>query len=216
MTWRWVLGIAVAVSVAGCAQPILGTATWPGARLERAVLTPADLPPGVQYDRIARDPAQAGGLPAMLSRPDGCSDALTRVIGESGERGPGSAAEYLVSYDGARMVMTVLTWPLDMDKLAAAADRCAHFETFFDPAGPGIPMTTTRLQTPRSDALVYQQTMRLNGAPTSVYFTFENVGAMAVFGVAFPTPNPAISVKGPLPQTFLDLAAKQANRVSSM
>jgi hypothetical protein len=58
--------------------------------------------------------------------------------------------------------------------------------------------------------------MRLNGAPTSVYFTFENVGAMAVFGVAFPTPNPAISVKGPLPQTFLDLAAKQANRVSSM
>jgi hypothetical protein len=219
MTWRWVPALVVAAAVAGCAPPIAGTPTWPGARLERAVLTPADLPPGVQYDRIARDPARQdaqAGLPAMLSRPEGCSDGLTRVIAESGERGPGSAAEYLVSYDGARMVMTVLTWPLDMDKLAATADRCARFETFFDPAGPGIPMTTTRVQTPRGDALVYEQTMRLNGAPTSVYFSFENVGNMAVFGVAFPTPNPAISVKGSLPQTFLELAAKQADRVSSM
>ena len=58
----------------------------------------------------------------------------------------------------------------------------------------------------------YEQTMRLNDTPSSVYFSFENVGTMAVFGIAFPTPNPAISVKGSLPQTFLDIAAKQADR----
>ena len=72
--------------------------------------------------------------------------------------------------------MTVLTWPLDLDRLAATADRCAHFQTFFDPSTPGIPMTTTRLQTPRPDALVYQQTMRLGDVDSSVYFSFENIG----------------------------------------
>lgn len=219
MTWRRALAVLVAATVTGCASPITGTATWPGARLDKVVLTAADLPPGVQFDRIARDAAEPdgeGGLPAMVSKPEGCSDGLTRVIADSAERGPGSAAEYLVSFDGARIAMTVLTWPLNLDKLAAAAERCAHFETFFDPAGPGIPMTTTRLSTPRADALVYQQTMQLSGTKSSVYFAFENVGRMAVYGVAFPTPNPAISVKGSLPQTFLDITAKQADRAAAV
>lgn len=218
MTWRRALAVLAVASLAGCGHPIAGTATWPGVRLEKAVLTPADFPPGVQYNRIVREPGQPDGAdapPAMQSRPEGCSDGLTRVIADSAERGPGSAAEYVVGYDGARTVMTVLTWPLDLDRLSAAADRCAHFETFFDPAGPGIPMTTTRLQTPRADALVYEQTMRLNDAPTSVYFSFENVGQTAVFGIAFPTPNPSISVKGSLPQTFLDITAMQADRARS-
>ena len=74
-------------------------------------------------------------------------------------------------------------------------------------------MTTTRLQTPRPDALVYQQTMELSGAKSSVYFSFENVGQMAVFGIAFPTPNPTIAVKGSLPQTFLEISGKQAERL---
>ncbi len=152
----------------------------------------------------------------MMSRPEGCSDGLTRVIADSAERGPGSAAEYVVAYDGARMVITVLTWPLDLDRLAAVADRCAEFETFFDPSTPGIPMTTTRLQTPRADALVYEQTMRLSNVEDRVYFSFENVGDMAVFGIAFPTPNSSISVKGSLPQTFLDIVAKQADRARSV
>jgi hypothetical protein len=220
MTWRNVLVLAAtALLVGGCAQPVAGTATWPGARLEKVLLTRADFPAGVQYERIVRDPGQADGAgapPAMLSRPQGCSDGLTRAIADSAERGPGSAAEYLVAYDGARMVMTVLTWRLDLDKLAAVADRCARFETFFDPSTPGIPMTTTKLETPRTDALVYEQTMRLGGAQDSIYFSFENVGDSAVFGVAFPTPNPTISVKGSLPQTFLEVTAKQADRVRSV
>ena len=73
-------------------------------------------------------------------------------------------------------------------------------------------MTTTRLQTSRPDALAYQQTMRLSNVDSSVYFAFENIGRMAVFGIAFPTPNPNIPVKAALPQTFLDIVAKQADR----
>jgi hypothetical protein len=205
-------------ALTGCAHVVTGTATWPGARLEKAVLTAADFPPGVQFDRVSRPSGQrdgAGGPPAMLSDPDGCSEGLTRAIAETAERGPGSAAEYVVAYDGARIVMTVLTWPLDLDRLAATAQRCARFETFFDPSMPGIPMTTVRLQTPRRDALVYQQTMRLGSESASAYFSFENVGRMGVFGIAFPTPNPSITVKGTLPQTFLDIANKQAERAQS-
>jgi len=205
----------LAVVLTGCAHAVSGTPTWPGARLDKVVLTAADFPPGVQYDRITRSPGQpdgAGGPPAMLSNPEGCSDGLTRAIADSAERGPGSAAEYVVAYDGARIVMTVLTWPLDLDRLAATAERCAQFQTFFDPSTPGIPMTTIRLRTPRPDALVYQQTMRLGSESSSAYFTFENIGRMGVFGIAFPTPNPSITVKAALPQTFLDIAAKQADR----
>lgn len=213
-----VLAVLLAAALAGCGQVITGTPTWPGARLERAVLTAADFPPGVQYDRIAKDPTLGdggGGIPTMLSTPEGCSDGLTKTIADSAERGAGSAAEYVVAYDGARVVMTVLTWPLELGELAAIAERCAHFKAFFDRSDPGIPITTTKLDTPRADALVYQQTMRLNNVDNSVYFSFENVGNMAVFGIVFPTPNPSISVKASLPQTFLDIAAKQAERAES-
>ncbi len=209
------LAVLIVAVIAGCANTVAGTATWPGARLDNAVLTAADFPPGVQYDRLVEEPGTpdgAGGPPAMLSEPSGCSDGLTRVIADSAQRGPGSAAKYVVAYDGVRMMMTVLTWRLDLDRLAAAADRCGHFRAFFDPASEGIPMTTTRLETSRPDALVYQQTMSLGNTDSSVYFSFENVDTMAVFGIAFPTPNPAISVKGALPQTFLDITAKQADR----
>jgi hypothetical protein len=212
------VAVLLAAVLTGCAHAISGTATWPGARLERVVLTAADFPPGVQFDRIFRPSGQpdgVGGLPAMMSNPQGCSDGLTRAIADSAERGPGSAAEYVVGYDGARIVMTVSTWPLDLVRLEATADRCAHYQTFFDPSTPGIPMTTTRLQTARPDALVYEQTMRLNNVDSSAYFTFENIGGMGVFGIAFPTPNPSIVVKASLPQTFLDIAAKQADRAQT-
>jgi hypothetical protein len=222
MTGRHQVAAALAVLLAavltGCAHAISGTATWPGAKLERVVLTAADFSPGVQYDRLTRSPGEpdgAGGPPAMLSNPEGCSDGLTRAIADSAERGPGSAAEYVVAYDGARIVMTVLTWPLDLERLAATAERCAHFQTFFDPSTPGIPMTTVRLPTSRPDALVYQQTMRLNDEDNSAYFAFENIGKMAVFGIAFPTLNPSIPVKAALPQTFLDIVAKQADRAQT-
>jgi len=208
----------VALLLAGCAPTVTGTATWPGARLDRALLTAADFPPGVRYERISKDPGAAdgsGGPPPMLSKPQGCTDGLTRDIAATAERGPGSAGEYVAAYDGARMVITVLTWSLDLDRLAATAQRCAAFETYFAPQDPGIPMTTTQLDTPRDGALVYEQTMHLAGSANSVYFAFENVGANAVFGIAFPTEDPAIPVKGTLPQTFLDVIARQAERAQT-
>lgn len=213
--------IATGCVIAGCATTVSGSPTWPGARLDRATLTQADFPPGVQYDRITRGPGQpgladaTGGPPAMLSAPAGCSDGLTRAIADSAERGPGSATQYVVGYDGAQIVMTVSSWPLDLDRLAATADRCAHFQTFFDPSAPGIPMTTIRLSTPRPHALVYRQTMRLNKADSSVFFSFENIGRTGVFGIAFPTPNPTVGIKASLPQTFLDITGKQADRAES-
>jgi hypothetical protein len=212
------LALVVAAGFTGCANTVAGTATWPGAKLDRTVLTAADFPAGVQYDRIIEKPGQPdgeGGPPAMLSKPEGCSDGLTKIIAASAERGAGSAAKYSVAYDGARIVMTVLTWNLNLDELAAAAQRCASYQTFFDPSSEGIPITTSELRTDRPDALVYEQTMDLHGAKSSVFFSFENVGSMAVFGIAFPTPNPTIPVKASLPQTFLDASGKQAERLSS-
>jgi hypothetical protein len=211
---------ATIVLVAGCANTIAGTPTWPGARLEKVVLTAADFPPGVQYDRIVEDPGKpdaAGGPAALLSEPEGCSDGLTKVIAASAERGPGSAIKYMVNYDGARIVMTVLSWRLNIDQLAATASRCEHFNAYFDRASKGIPITTTKLGGTRPDELVYQQTMQLGGTESSVFMSFENIDRMAVFGIAFPTkqlaPQEPPQAKATLPQTFVDLVNKQADKL---
>lgn len=218
MSGRAALIIAVvsAVLVAGCGSTVSGTATWPGATLEKATLGPADFPPGVQYDRIvekAGQPDNSGGPPSMRSRPEGCANALTNVIAGSAERGPGSAVKYAATYDGARIVMTVLSWPLDLDKLEAAAGRCAKFEAYFDLRSTGIPITTTELSGLSDDVLAYQQTMQLMGSASSVYMAFQNVGRYGVFGIAFPTPDPSVSAKAALPQTFLDVFAKQSVKI---
>lgn len=63
-----VLALLLAAASAGCANTVAGTAT--------------DFPQGVQYDRIAEQPGQRdgeGGPPAMLSKPEGCSDGLTKA-----------------------------------------------------------------------------------------------------------------------------------------
>jgi hypothetical protein len=209
--------LAAVLTVSGCSTVVEGAATWPGATLEKVVLTAEDFPPGVRYDRITFEPGRpdgAGGPPAMLSKPPGCTDALTDVIAASAERGPGSAAQYSATYDGARIVMTVLTWHLDLDALAREAARCEIFQTFFDPHSPGIPMTTTRLPS-GDDTLMYQQTMSLNGMDSSMYMAFANIGPMAMFGLTFPVPNPEISAKATLPQTFQDVVAKQSERIAA-
>lgn len=217
MITRTVLAAVAALALSGCSTIVAGTPTWPGAALEKVLLTEADFPAGVQYDRINEDPGRpdgAGGPPAMLSKPEGCSNAFTDVIAGSAERGPGSAAKYSVAYDGARMLITVLSWHLDLDQLAATAARCETFKTFFDPMSPGIPIVTTRL--PSTDGeLVYQQTMTIGKQESSIFLSFANVGTMGVFGIALPTENPTIPVKGSLPQTFLDTVSKQSDRIRS-
>lgn len=209
---------AVAVLLAGCGTTVSGTATWPGATLQQQVLTKADFPSGVEYKRITDKPGQPDGVGqpgSMMSRPEGCANAWTNVIAESAERGPGSAAKYSASYDGARILMTVLSWNLDLAKLKAEATRCATFEAFFDPSAKGIPITTTDLPGVDHDALAYQQTMRLGGSPSSVYMAFQNIGKHAMIALAFPTPDPRVSAKASLPQTFLDIVTKQATKIRS-
>lgn len=215
------MALAAVVVLAGltaCGTVVGGTPTWPGATLKRVVLTSADFPSGVQFDRIVDQPGGSDGAarpPAMMSSPEGCSDGLTRDIAETAERGPGSAAEFVAAYDGVRAVITVLTSPLDLERLSATAERCARFRTFFDPEDTGIPISTTPLPSRGPDRLAYQQTMTLNGQDHSVYFAFGNIGTWSVFGIAFPTQNPAIPVKGALPQTFLETFDKQVERVAA-
>lgn len=215
--WTAVLS-AVCLLATACGGTVAGTPTWPGAALAKSALIPGDLPAGVQYDRITEEPGApdgAGGPGPMLSRPEGCANALTDVIAGSAERGPGSAVKYVVGYDGARIVMTLLSWNLDLDKLRAAADRCAAFETFFDPGSEGIPITTTELDGVEADALAYRQTMQLSGSSRNIYMAFRNVGRRAVFAIAYPTPNPDVAVKAELPQTFLDLFSEQSAKLGS-
>lgn len=204
--------------LAGCANTVAGTATWPGATLAKAALGDADFPPGVQYARIAERPGQPDGAGApgpMLSRPQGCADALTKVIGQSAERGPGSAVKYAVAFDGARITMTLVSWNLDLERLRAEADRCARFEAYFDPDSQGIPITTAHLEGLESGALAYQQTMTLEESPSSIYMAFQNVGRRAAFAVAYPLQNPDVSAKATLPQTFLDVFTRQIARLRS-
>lgn len=219
MRGRTAIAVALApilVLLAGCGGTVEGTATWPGAVLQQALLDESDFPPGVQYDRIIDQPGQpdgADGPGSMLSRPEGCSNALTNVIRQSAERGPGSAAKYSVSYDGARIAVTLLSWNLDLDTLKAAAERCASFEAFFDASSEGIPIITTDLAGLGPGALAYQQTMNLGNAQSSVYMAFQNVGRRAVFAVAFPGMNPEIEAKASLPQTFLDVFTNQVGKL---
>jgi hypothetical protein len=225
MMWRAVPAVVVAATLVGalstgCAKVIAGTPTWPGATLEKVLLKEADLPPDIEYGRIKEDPGQpdgAGGPSAMLSVPEGCSDGMTDVIRESAERGPGSAARYGVRYENARILVTVLTWPLNLDGLAATASRCEHFEAFFDRASEGIPMSTVKLPGGRPGQLLYQQTMRLHDVESSLYMSFENVGRMAVFGMAFPAEHLEASeptfATATLPQTFIDVVNKQADKM---
>lgn len=212
------LGSAVAVLLTACQSTVAGTVTWPGATLERVVLTAADLPDGVRYERIIDEPADVGGdapaASALPSEPAGCTDGMTQVIEANAERGPGAAIEYSVGYDGARVLTTVLSFPLDLDGLAATAARCARFEAFFDRQSTGIPMTTAELPGP-DGALVYEQTMSLAGAARSVYMAFQNVGTLAVFAMAVPENNADVSVKAALPQTFLEQFERQADKLAT-
>ncbi len=211
----WSACVVAAVCLAACGSTVAGTATWPGATLEHVLLTPGDFPAGVRYERVTEDPGQpdgAGGPRSMLSKPDGCANGLTNVIAKSAERGPGSAAKYTVAFDGANVLMTVLSWQLDLERLAETARRCEQFEAFFDMHSDGIPITTTALPSNPGE-LVYRQTMELSGTQNSIYMAFANVGAKAVFGIVFPTDDPSIPVKAQLPQTFLDIMARQVARI---
>jgi hypothetical protein len=212
--------IAVTAVLSGCATTIAGTPTWPGAKLDKVVLTEGDFPAGVGYGRIVENPGQPdnhGGPPPMLTVPQNCANGLTNVIAAYAERGPGSAAKYNVIYDGARIVITVLTSKLNLTELQAEATRCQTFKAYFDRNSKPIPITTTALPSSRPGQLLYRQTMRLGGVDSSAFMSFENVGTMSVFGIAFPTtqlgPEHQPIPKASLPQTFTEITDRQAQRI---
>lgn len=210
------LAPAVSVLLAGCATSITGTAVWPGAAVERVILTAADFPPGVQYERRGDDdgstPEQADRY-TMRSVPAGCANGMTQVITDAAKSGLGRESEYRVRYDGAHISIGVLTRPLDLDQVGTIADRCAEYRAYFgEDDSKGIAITTSRIDSPRADALAYRQTV---GSGSSVYMYFENIGTMSVFGMVLPMGDDTIGVKATLPQTFLDVATKQADRVAS-
>lgn len=212
---RRVLAVAAVGAVSGC-HVVAGTPTWPGATLAGAALSEADFPDGPRFARIEDDPGApdgAGEAPSMLTRPQGCSNGLTNVIAASAERGPGSGLKYEVRYNGARIVMALLSWNLDLDELASTAKRCEHFFVLFDPAAKGIPMTTAALPTDHEDELLYRQTMTLDAVDADVYMGFANVGGRGLFGVAFPLPDTEIEATAELPQTFLEIFGRQTDRM---
>jgi hypothetical protein len=151
--------------------------------------------------------------------PENCSNGLSDVISAYAERGPGSAAKYNLIYDGARIVITVLTSPLNLDELAAEANRCHSFDTYFDRDSDPIPIATTELPSARPDQLTYKQTMRLAGTDSSMFMSFENIGRMGIFGIAFPTGQLGASQQSPpkatLPQTFTEIVDRQVQRIQS-
>ena len=59
--------------------------------------------------------------------------------------------------------------------------------------------------------------MLLHDTKSSVFMSFQNIGRMAVFGMAVPANNLSADAppapKAVLPQTFIDIVNKQADKV---
>ena len=84
--------LAAMALLTGCSNLISGTPTWPGAKLEKVLLSESDFPAGVQYTRMREVPGQPdnmGGSPPMLSLQWGCSVGPTDVITDTPAPGPG-------------------------------------------------------------------------------------------------------------------------------
>ena len=73
--------LAAVIVLSGCSTTVSGTATWPGAVLEQAMLRQSDFPAGVLYDRIIEDPGQPDGA----GEPDsGAGETDGGGVGEDG------------------------------------------------------------------------------------------------------------------------------------
>lgn len=216
MALTGVVILGISAVLAGCATSVTGTAVWPGAAIERVILSATDFPPGVQYERSVDDDGTGPPQPrsaTMRSVPEGCADDMTQVVTDAAARGLGRESEYRVRYDGASISIGVLNRPLDLDRVAAIAERCARYQAYFDDDdSSGIEITTTRIDSPRTGALAYRRSVGRGG---TVYMSFENIGTMSVFGMALPMHDDTIPVKATLPQTFLDVTTRQADRVES-
>lgn len=208
--------LPVLALVAGCAVSVTGTAVWPGDIIERVILTQNDFPPGVKYERREKPDAASPSRPnpyTMRSVPEGCADGMTAVVREAAAAGLGRDSDYSVWYQNARFSIGVHTRPLDLERVAEVAERCARYRAFFGAENSdGLDITTTPIDSPRPGGLAYRQTL---GSSNPVYMYFENVGSMSVSAMMLPLGDDRVSVSAELPQTFLEVAARQAERVGS-
>ncbi|MBB4853694.1 hypothetical protein HNP40_001060 [Mycobacteroides chelonae] len=195
-----------------------GTATWPGARIAQALLTADELPAGTKYDRVVADPGpvtvnnqQVVG--AMPSNPPGCADGLSPRLANAGRAGPENTARYIARFNGANIIVSLLRDSIDLTNVKTVATRCAQYEVFFDKSSPGTPMITEPVQGGPVGVLVYKQTMIMPRGTTSRYMAFANVDGVAMVATSFDLRDPSVTATATMPRTFLDIVAKQADKI---
>ena len=139
--WAGCATVAAALLLAACGQTVAGTPTRPGATLEK-VTSPAPTSRPACSSTASHDkpdsPDGAGG-PGRCCPCRGLRQRADRRDRQIRPARPRQRHQARGSYDGVRIVMTVLSWLLDLQQLEATANRCAKFEAFFDPNSEGIP-----------------------------------------------------------------------------
>ncbi len=207
------------MALVGCTQTVTGTATWPGARIAQSLLTADELPPGTKYDRVVADlgpvtvnnqQVVVGGMP---SNPQGCADGLSPRLANAGKAGPENTARYIARFNGANIIVSLLRDTIDLTNVKDVATRCAKYEVFFDKSSPGTPMTTEPVQDGPVGVLTYKQTMIMPRGTTSRYMAFANVHGVAMVATSFDLRDPSVKAVATMPQTFLDIVAKQVDKI---
>lgn len=216
---RNITAIAASVfALAGCTDSVAGTATWPGERIAKSLLTADELPEGTQYDRVVADPGpvtvnnqQVVG--AMPSNPQGCADGLSPRLANAGHAGPENTARYIARFNGANIIVSLLRDTIDLSNVKDVATRCAKYEVFFDTNSPGTPMITELVQGGPVGVLTYKQTMIMPRGTTTRYMAFANVKGVALVATSFDLRDPTVKATATMPQTFLDIVDAQVAKI---
>ncbi len=209
---------ASALALAGCTQTVTGTATWPGARIAQSLLTADELPQGTKYDRVVADlgPVTVNNqqvVGAMPSNPQGCADGLSPRLANAGRAGPENTARYIARFNGANIIVSLLRDTIDLANVKEVATRCATYEVFFDKSSPGTRMITEPVQGGPVGVLTFKQTMIMPKGSTSRYMAFANVQGVAMVATSFDLRDPSVKATATMPQTFLDIVAKQVDKI---
>ena len=209
---------AFTLALVGCTQTVSGTATWPGARIAQSLLTADELPQGAKYDRVVADPGPVTVnnqqvIGAMPSNPQGCADGLSPRLANAGRAGPENTARYIARFNGANIIVSLLRDTIDLANVQAVASRCAKYEVFFDKSSPGTPMITDPVQGGPVGVLVYKQTMIMPKGTTSRYMAFANIRGVAMVATSFDLRDPSVKAVATMPHTFLDIVAKQVDKI---
>ena len=166
---------------------------------------PRETRPARRRGRAARDAVQSGGL---LGRADPGDRGVGRARrGQRGEVRRGLRRRPDGDDAWCRGRSTSTGW-------RPWRSGVPSFQTFFDPVvarHPDDHHPAARRRVP----MRWPTSRPCSWAPSAAASTSRSrtSAQSAMFGIAFPTPNPTIAVKATLPQTFMELVAKQAQRL---